>query len=418
MPRHTPSGLDVYLSGSRVGRLVRPGSGRLSFEYDAGISSERAGELILSASLLVQTARFSNGRTRPFFEGLLPEGAVREQVAREFRVSPENAFGLLTEIGAECAGAVVIVPAGQRPTGAEETSVRWLTDGDLAQAISRLPSHPLGVGPDVRLSLGGVQQKLIVTRAANGRFGQPLGGAPSTHIIKPNTAAFSDVATNEAFCLRVAACCGLRAATVETLVVDGTNCLVAERFDRTLTGDGRVVRLHQEDFCQALGILPESKYEFEGGPSVAGIVGALRRISAVPATDVVAFARAVAFNFLVGNSDAHGKNFALLYDQTAGPRLAPLYDIVSTAVYDVTPRMAMSIGGEDDPDAVGEAAWLRLAADTGINGRLLLHEIRALAARVRECAAAIAATADEEAWHRPVIDQVCAVIERRAERIP
>jgi serine/threonine-protein kinase HipA len=179
----------------------------------------------------------------------------------------------------------------------------------------------------------------------------------------------------------------------------------------------RITRIHQEDFCQALGILPDSKYEFEGGPSVAQIVTALREVSTAPAADINTFVRAVAINYLVGNSDAHGKNFALLYDPAAGARLAPLYDIVSTAVYDVTPKMAMLIGGENDPARVTDEAWTRLADECGLNGSLLLREIRELAKRTRTCAAAIAATAQAEGWHRPVIDEICSVIDDRAARV-
>lgn len=414
MPAPRLRALDVYLADRRVGKLERPGSGRLRFQYDEVVAEESPEAILLSASLTVRAERFSNSETRPFFEGLLPEGAVREQVARERGVSVQNSFGLLAEIGAECAGAVVIVPEGQEPAAADTSSVRWLTDEELAEALVNLPAHPLGGGTDVRVSLGGVQQKLIVTRAPSGRFGQPVGGAPSTHIIKPSVAGWTDIATNEAFCLRVARCSGLSTATSETAEIGDTNCLIVERFDRTLTDDMRIVRLHQEDFCQALGVLPDSKYEFEEGPSVASVVATLRDISAAPAADVNAFLRAVAINYLVGNSDAHGKNFALLYDPFAGARLAPLYDIVSTAVYDVTPKMAMLIGGEEDPAAVTEESWLRLAEGCGVNGPLLVREMRALAGRARECAAAVAATAVAEGWHRPVIDDVLRVIEDRA----
>lgn len=414
MPAPTLRALDVYLAGAHVGKLYRPGSGRLAFEYDAALAEESAGDLLLSASLPVQAERFQNNETRPFFEGLLPEGAVREQIARERGVSVQNAFGLLAEIGAECAGAVVIVPEDEQPAASDTSSVRWLSDEQLADALANLPAHPLGGGTDVRVSLGGVQQKLIVTRAPNGRFGQPLGGAPSTHIIKPSIAGWTDIAANEAFCLRLARCCGLTTATSETMEIGGTTCLVVERYDRTLTDDMRIVRLHQEDFCQALGVLPESKYEFEGGPSIPQIVAVLRNISGAPAADVNAFLRAVAINYLVGNSDAHGKNFGLLYDVNVGARLAPLYDIVSTAVYEVTTRMAMFIGGEEEPAAVTEDAWRQLAEECGVNAPLLLRDIRKLGARARECAAALAATATAEGWHRPVIDEICGVVDERA----
>jgi len=389
----------------------------MAFEYDAGIAADTQGEVLLSASLPVQAERFPNPRTRPFFEGLLPEGAVRAQVARERGVSEQNAFGLLAEIGAECAGAVVILPEGEQPASADTSAVRWLSDDELAQTLANLPAHPLGGRADVRVSLGGVQHKLVVARAPNGRVGQPLGGAPSTHIIKPSLAEWSDIATNEAFCLRLARSCGLNAASCELARIGETACLIVERFDRTLTDDMRVVRLHQEDFCQALGVLPESKYESEGGPSVAMVVAMLRDVSAAPAADVNALLRAVALNYLVGNGDAHGKNFAILYDGLGSGRLAPLYDVVSTAVYQVTTKMAMLLGGQEEPANVTADTWLELARECGASGPLLLREVRRLAERVCECAAALAATARAEGWHRPVIDDICAVIGERAGRV-
>src|SRR5438132_9212919 len=150
--------LDVYLAEDHVGKLYRPGSGRLAFQYDDAIVETSTGELVLSASLPVQAARFKNSETRPFFEGLLPEGAVRQQIAGERGVSEQNAFGLLAEIGAECAGAVVIVPEGEEPapTTTTTSSIRWLSERELADTLANLPAHPLGGGADVRVSLGGV----------------------------------------------------------------------------------------------------------------------------------------------------------------------------------------------------------------------------------------------------------------------
>ena len=412
-PARDSPALDVYLVGAHVGQLYRPGSGRLTFEYDASTVKDCPGEPLLSASLPVQAERFQNGQTRPFFDGLLPEGSVREQVARERGVSVQNSFGLLAEIGAECAGAVVVVPEGQQPAASDMSSVRWLTEIELIEVIADLPAHPLGGGTDVRLSLGGMQQKLVVTRGPDGRFGQPLGGAPSTHIIKPSLSGWTDIAANEAFCLQVARSCGLTTASSHVTSLGQTRCLVVERFDRRLSDDARIARAHQEDFCQALGVLPDSKYEAEGGPSIAQVVAALRDLSAAPAVDVNAFLDAVVVNYLVGNSDGHGKNFALLHDAAAGIRLAPLYDIVSTAVYDVTPKMAMLIGGEETPTAVTPTAWRRLAEESGVTATLFLPHLRALATRVAECAHAAAAASVAEGWHRPVIDEILQVVDRR-----
>lgn len=404
--------LDVYLGAKHVGSLTRPGSGRLSFTYETDSAEAR-----LSVSLPVQTARFPNARTRPFFEGLLPEGASREQIARLRGLSADNAFGLLAEIGAECAGAVVILPSGSPLPSADMSGVAWLTDDELAARIADLPTHPLGVGSDVRLSLGGVQEKLLVTQAPDGRFSQPSGGAPSTHIIKPSTHAWEGIAINEAFCLRLAQSCDLPTVRFELVDRWRVSCLVVERFDReTNAARGTIHRLHQEDMCQALGRLPREKYQAESGPSCADVTALLRAESTAPALDINNFVRAVAFNYLIGNSDAHGKNFALLYGAD-GLRLAPLYDLVCTAAYPgLTKRMAMFVGAEDDPGAVAQASWLQLAADCGVNGPLVVRAVRELANRVRFGAAALAQTAKSNGWHAPIIDEIVSVIVDRAGR--
>lgn len=207
--------------------------------------------------------------------------------------------------------------------------------------------------------------------------------------------------------MRVAAAAGLDVATAEVIQVGPTPCLYVERFDRAIDDEGRVVRTHQEDMCQALGILPAAKYEENEGPSVAGIVGLLRSLaSARAAADINAFVKSVLVSFLLGNSDAHGKNFALLHEAGGGTRLAPLYDIVSTAVYpELTTRMAMRIGGVDDPAEVDLAAWRRLASESGLGGQLpgLVRnwsaDVLARAEEVRELAVA-------EGWHHPAIDRI------------
>jgi serine/threonine-protein kinase HipA len=409
--------LDVYLGNHLVGHLVRPGSGRLAFQYTDELAATQAGDIVLSVSLPVQQDRFPNGRTRPFFEGLLPEGTIRRQIARERGLSEDNAFGLLGEIGAECAGAVVIVPSGEQPVTGVLGSVRWLMRPELEAALAALPQHPLGVGNDVRLSLGGLQQKLIVIRTPDGRVGQPLNGAPSTHIIKPSLPGYEDIAANEAFCLRLAQCAGLTTARATVEQIGETSCLLIERFDRTLTDDLRVERLHQEDFCQALGVLPSAKYEVEGGPSILAVIEALRMVSSRAAADVTAFVRTVAFNFLIGNADAHGKNFGLLYDRDEGPKLAPLYDLVCTDVYDVTARFAMYIAGEDEPEKITRGSWQALARECGLNPTLLVPDLEKLTDKVIECADAVSLQAVAEGWHRPIIDEVIAVIRRRALQI-
>ncbi|MCZ7588804.1 MAG: type II toxin-antitoxin system HipA family toxin [Gaiella sp.] len=421
-PRRPRQRLDVYLEDRKLGELERQGPTRYRFRYaDEAVERHGDGTLLLSASLPLRAAAFPNGETKPFFEGLLPEGATRAAIARSFGLSEDNGFGLLAELGSDCAGAVVILPAGTPPPSAGSGSIDWLTDDQLVQRIEDLPRNPLGITDAegrVRLSLAGVQPKLVVTRSPSGRIGQPTGGAPSTHLLKPAQERYPDLVANEAFCLRVARSVGLRAANAKIVTFGDRECLLVERWDRTIDGDGRITRLHQEDFCQALGRLPSAKYEVEGGPSFAEMIALLRSMGAPTlARDVLELLRALVLNFVLGNADAHGKNYALLYETLGVPGLAPLYDIVSTSVYaDVNPRLAMRIGAVDDADAVDLAAWSSLAVESGL-GAQVTRTASAFAARVVASARALRELSRAEGWHRPVLDGIVALAERRAARL-
>ncbi|HEX6602009.1 MAG TPA: HipA domain-containing protein, partial [Solirubrobacterales bacterium] len=296
-----------------------------------------------------------------------------------------------------------------------------LSEAQLAQLIDDLPRNPLGVDPaemGVRLSLGGVQHKLVLAGKPWSGFSQPLEGAPSTCLLKPEFGHYPDLVANEAFCMKVAGTTGLRAASVDIVNVGSIRCLYVERFDRAVDAEKNVFRIHQEDMCQALGIPPAAKYQDNGGPSVAGIVRLLRVLRGpFMARDINDFVHAVLLNFLLGNSDAHGKNFALLYEPKTGVRLAPLYDVVSTAVYpDVVDRMAMAIGGVTDPDEVDLQAWLRLAEECQLS-RGIVPIIRRRTAAVSRAVAHWREAALHDGWHLEVIDEIADVCRRRAAQL-
>ncbi|HET9591971.1 MAG TPA: type II toxin-antitoxin system HipA family toxin [Solirubrobacterales bacterium] len=388
----------------------------MSAPFSASLISSRR----LSASLPLREERFKPSESAPFFEGLLPEGAVRATIAAKLGISEGNGFGLLAALGADCAGAVVVAPEDQPlpPSGAEARPLNEKQVGDL---LRDLPRDPLGIDVDpdgVRLSLGGVQDKLILVRLPSGEFAQPLGGMPSNCLLKPEHERFEGLAANETFCMRVAAAAGNEVATTELREIDGIRCLYSERFDRAVDADGNAVRLHQEDMCQALGLLPTQKYEAEGGPSVASVIALLRRQpNRRIALDINAFARAVLTNFLLGNSDAHGKNFSLLYDPVAGVRLAPLYDVVSTAVYDdLTPRLAMAIGGEEDPSQVDLGCWERLGAESGLGGGLPRF-VQRWSTEILAATETCLRDTEREGWSHPVLQAIAEVVRTRASRL-
>jgi serine/threonine-protein kinase HipA len=388
--------LDVYLFENLVGRLIQDDGGQMVFEYaDGWLSSGRAAAL--SQSLPLRAKRFRNKECRGFFAGILPEESKREIIARNLGISARNDYAMLERIGGECAGAVTFMPAGQ-PLPAREPGYRTLSQEELVAIIRELPLRPLLAGEKgVRLSLAGAQDKVAV-RIEEGEICLPLGNAPSTHILKPAVERFEGVVHNEAFCMKLAAAAGLPTAPVEIGSVEGLDYLLVARYDRhhRVGPDGTqiVERLHQEDFCQALGIVSEHKYQKEGGPSLKQCFGLIRSVSSAPVLDLRHLLDAVIFNWLVGNNDAHGKNFSLLYTGIGTgrveTRLAPLYDIVCTVAYpELSDEMAMKIGDQYSSERVTPKDFEKLAEDAGLGKPLVKRRISELAEDLLEALPAI-----------------------------
>jgi serine/threonine-protein kinase HipA len=406
--------LDVYLHGSRIGALIQATGTDYRFGFSLETVAEAGeGAIVLSHSLPVREEAYDAIATRSFFDGLLPEDSRRDEIARELRVSPADGYRLLAALGRDCAGAVVIVPQGEAVEPVDG-SVAWLSDEELEELVDRLPARPLGVERGergMRLSLAGVQRKLTLIRSGSGQFGKPRAGAPSTHLIKPQyDEEYPALAYNEMFCMRVAACAGLPVAETEIEVIAGRPCLISRRFDRSSGGVG-TTRLHQEDCCQALGVPSNLKYQAWSGPGFLELADLLREIGR--GVDVELLVRAAVCNYLLGNSDAHGKNFAILFAEL-GRRLAPLYDLVSTAVYDLDEAMAMSIGDVFEPEAVSLADWIDMSADCDLQAGRFLAFVREASARVRRCAESVLQLSRAEGWHVPLLEEIAEVTRRRS----
>ncbi len=372
----------------------------------------------LSQSLPLRKKRFSRKECRGFFGGILPEAGKRELIARNLGISARNDYAMLEQIGGECAGAVTFIPSGGALPEAN-CSYRTLTTEELAAILKELPKRPLLAGDEgIRLSLAGAQDKVAV-RMEGGEVCLPLGDAPSTHIVKPAVERFEGVVFNEALCMKVAAAAGLPVATVETGTIDGMTYLMVERYDRIhrqAAGEAATVeRLHQEDFCQAQGIVSEMKYQKEGGPSLKQCFGLLRKVSSAPVLDLARLLDAVIYNYLAGNNDAHGKNFSLLYHGVGTAnleiRLAPLYDIVSTIYYpELSREMAMKIGGEYSSEKVLPKDFEQLAEEAGLARPLVRRRVPELAEAV------ISALAKVEIVN-PAAEAVGALIRKRCEKV-
>jgi serine/threonine-protein kinase HipA len=406
--------LDVYLRNRLAGRLWLDERRRFVFQYEGEwVSDPRA--LPLSLSLPLRTDPYADDSARPFFANLLPEGEIRRLIAQRFGLSEKNDFALLEQIGGECAGAVSLLLQGESPD--ESRSYEELAEEELHRIITELPRRPLLAGEKgIRLSLAGAQNKLPVFMERDKVF-IAEGNSPSTHIIKLPIPGLEGTVENEAFCMTLAGRVGLPVPAVFIRKQLDT-LLVVERYDRKRDPGGEMLRLHQEDFCQALGILPDQKYESEGGPKLSQCFLLLKDNSTRPAADQRSLLSWVIFNALIGNADAHAKNLAILYAEK-GPRLAPFYDLLCTQVYpDLAEKYAMKIGGESRPDWLQLRHWERLADELSLKKRFVLDMIQRMTGMVVIEAENLAEDFQREQGAKAIIDKILALIRKRAGSLP
>ena len=415
MARH----LEVWLLGAHLGTLSQI-DGRLSFAYASGVTT------VLSQSLPMRPEPFDDRASRPFFAGLLPEGGKRKQIAKTLQVSAQNDYALLESLGGECAGAVTLLEPGQSPPAPEAPlEVRWLDPAQLLQVLDEMPLRPMRAGEDgLRLSLAGAQDKLPVVLDTDGlRTGLPLNGSPSTHILKPPIAGVDGSVFNEAFCMALAGALKLDVAQTHIqAVADGAqqrHYLLVERYDRQAVAPALAAtvessqRLHQEDFCQALGVASEHKYQNEGGPGLDQAFALLRSATRPSAPQTLKLLDCVVFNALIGNHDAHGKNFSLLYTP-AGVVLTPLYDALCTAVYPtLTDKMAMKIGSKYKFSDVMARHWEQFAAEAALSPAQVKKRILDIAKRLPDLAHATQATFRSQGNAHPIIEQIVTLIDQR-----
>jgi serine/threonine-protein kinase HipA len=408
--------LDVWWDERLVGQLTQNQHGELGFAYAPEWLSDGEAQP-LSASLPKRAEPFTRRECRPFFGGLLPEESQRDAAAQALGVSRANDFALLDRLGGDVAGALQLLPPGETPaTASPDQRPSPLDDAGLIRVLDALPGRPLLAGEEgLRLSLAGAQSKVPVV-LADGAVALPAPGQPTTHILKRPISRFPNTTENEAFVMRLAAAIGLDVAPVEPRIVRDRTFLLVQRYDRSIGDDGLVRRIHQEDFCQALGVPPETKYASEGGPTFKDSFALLRRVAAQPAVDVLRLLDAAIFNVIAGNADAHGKNFSILYD-TAGPRLAPLYDLLSTVAYsDLSPKFAMKIGKRATLAELDAKGWAEFAADAGLGIPLIRRRVTEISQSVVERATVVEAELARLELDRTAIEQFAQMIRDRAER--
>lgn len=364
------SELLIVIEGNLAGQIRADKAGRLALNYESAWRDSPQG-YALSISMPLAQITYPHKVVWPYLWNLLPENPnVLQRWGQQYHVSSNNPFKLLAQVGADIPGAAQLIPPErlEEIQSADRPKIEWMSIDELAERLRQLRADIAAVrrpGDIGKMSLPGAQAKTAYywDQQAD-RWGVPGGRTPTTHIIKPCIPGFDGLVENEHLCQDIAARLGMPAAKSSVLALDQTY-IVVERYDRLppLPGSAFTQRIHQEDTCQALGLMPTKKYQEDGGPSIAQIVTLIRRVSAEPEVDVERFLKANIFNWLIGGTDAHAKNYSLLIGSGDEVRLAPLYDLSSQLPYSelIPQRVSMKIGEHYDIARVGLEDWQKIA---------------------------------------------------------
>ncbi|MEO5589495.1 MAG: type II toxin-antitoxin system HipA family toxin [Gemmatimonadaceae bacterium] len=417
----TRRSLAVYLNDAKAGTLFQDPDGQLSFTYDDSWINDPMAYPI-SFTLPVSEIEHADASVRPYFEGLLPDNAeILAGWGQRFGVSPRNPFDLLEYVGSDCAGAVRVMPsASDKPgSGSADDAIVWLEEAEVASILRSLRDPEAEADGDLpwpAFTLPGMQAKVALLYR-EGRWGVPTPSHPSTHILKPPTGRYSGFAENEWVCLRLASSLGLPVVAAEVKTFDDVSAFLTTRYDRQETPSSRYASIHQLDCCQALGTPPSRRDQVDGGPGLSRTSKLIRLRSTCPEIDLTTFVQAVAFNWIIGATNAHARNFSVL----VGPRsvrLAPLYDIVSVLPYPELAagkiRMAMKVGGEYVIERIGSRQWKKVARSLSLDETALLDRVRELAAAVGDLAGEVVNEAESAGFGHPILADMREMIVHRA----
>jgi serine/threonine-protein kinase HipA len=423
------SELLVVIEGEVIGRLIADRAGRLSFAYE-GVWLDAPRAHPLSVTLPLAKIVYPQRIVLPYLWNLLPENPnVLQRWGQQYHVSPANPLKLLAHVGADIPGAAQIIPLEKlSEIQSNRPHIEWMTDDELADRLQQLRDDAAAVrrsGDIGKMSLPGAQAKTaFYWDEKKQRWGVPGGRTPTTHIIKPCIPGFDGLVENEHLCQDIAARLGLPAARSRVLQLD-ESYIVIERYDRLppVPGASLVRRVHQEDMCQASGLMPGRKYQEDGGPGISAIVTLIRRVSSDPDVDVDRFLQANMLNWLIGGTDAHAKNYSLLLGAEDQVRLAPLYDVSSQLPYKdlVAPRVSMRIGDHYDIARVNNADWRKLAGTCAVSED---HMLEMLHEMIRELPDLVSAARDQaikqglkKSMVAPLAKQLIAHITERAKTV-
>lgn len=402
--------LIALLDGKEVGRVNNDARGRLTFVYDSNWREAR-GSYPISLSMPLAAEEHGPAAVQAFLWGLLPDNErVLDRWAEKFQVSARNVFGLISHVGEDCAGAVQFITPDRLEVLRSGThdKVEWLDEADIATRLKALREDhaawrlPRDTG---QFSLAGVQPKTAFLRQKD-RWGLPSGRIATTHILKPPTGPFDGHAENEHICLNLARNLGLPVAETNVMRFEGEIAIVVERYDRQFSGN-EVIRVHQEDMCQARGIMPTRKYQSESGPAPADIIELIRAYSTDSVDDLDTFIDALGFNWLIAGTDAHAKNYSLLLASGPTMRLAPLYDIASILPYDEVGlqkmKLAMKIGGEYKLSQIGARQWQKFARETRLDADKVIASLTSMAEQLPDNVTTVCTEAKKQGLNNAII---------------
>jgi len=372
--------MDIFYEFFKVGSIAD--NGELSFVYDDGWVS-RTAAFPISLSMPFEPREHPREIILPWLANLLPETHLSE-IGQQFKVSPQDVLGILKHLGRDTAGALSVgLPRKPGMNYREIPSAKA-----MERILNELPSKPFLMGEHgVSMSLAGVQEKLPVV-LEGGKYAIPVDGTPSTHILKPDTPRLAGSVQNEAFCLTLARLCGLEAAEVSTDRAGSRNFLVVKRYDRIADRKGVTRRLHQEDFCQILGLFPTRKYEKgsefgEPGPGLSQLFDAVRTY--INPGERLRLLDAVIFNVLACNTDSHAKNYSVQIGAGGSAKLAPLYDILCAKIYPkIDQSLPQRIGSKSNGDILHGSDWQAMAKAAGLNPSATLRRVAELCSLVTE----------------------------------
>ena len=414
--------LYVYFNGDFAGILTKENK-NISFTYD-NLYAEKTTTLPLSASLPKQKESFSSDITESFFQSLLPDEGIKKAIARILQTDETNTFRILEELGGDCAGAIYFSKKQLDTNYSLQHEYRKVNDEDAYTILSSLKKRPLYIGEeDFRVSGAGAQSKLVACIFDN-TLHLPLNGTPSTHIIKPNIDGYENTTYNELFCMKLARLCGLETPECFIKTLNREPYYVVARYDRELIGTN-YTRIHQEDFCQALGILPENKYESDGGPSLKDCFNLLQKIG-ISGKGKIDFLDRIIFNYLIGNTDAHGKNFSILYKNRKA-ELAPCYDLLCTEI--ISPfynngehnkvKMAMKLGSKKYMiSKVTRENFEKLTDISGFRKDYILKRVDAMCKKIIPNAKLLRDSLNEHSnTESPVYTEIIALMQKHVEII-